>query len=95
MVSLEDENKNTLITCVEMVLMKRGNTQYNMVQAKLNSLYDCWIYQCVDHPEYLRDVLKEVYKHEYHSIIDEISMETDRITNFDKFKSNFFKILMS
>jgi hypothetical protein len=92
---LEDENKNTLIICVEMVLMKRGNTQYNMVQAKLNSLYDCWIYQCVDHPEYLRDVLKEVYKNEYHSIIDEISMETDRITNFDKFKSNFFKILMS
>ena len=83
------------MTCVEMVLMKRGNTQYNQVQAKLNSQYDCWIYQCVNHPEYLRDVLKEVYKNDYHSIIDEISMETDRITNFDKFKSNFFKILMS
>ena len=95
LVSLDEENRNTLITCVEMVLMKRGNIQYNLVQAKLNSLYNCWIYQCVDHPEYLRDVLKEVYKNDYNSIIDEISAETDRITNFDKFKSTFFKIMMS
>lgn len=93
--STDEENKNTLMACVELVLMKRDNTRYNLVQAKLNSQYDSWIYQCVDHPEYLRDIMKEVYKDDYFSIIDEISHETDRITDFDKFKSNFFKILMS
>lgn len=95
MVSLEEENKNTLMTCVEIVLMKRGNIQYNLVQARLNSLHNCWISQCADHPEYLRDIMKEVYKNEYYSILDEISMETDRLTDFDKFKAIFFKIMLN
>jgi len=71
--------------------MKRDTIKYNLVVAKLQSIYNCGIFECLEHPEYLRIVLKEVYKEKYDSILDEISLETDRLVDMDKFKSNFFK----
>jgi len=55
--------------------MRRGNVNYNLVLAKLNSLYGCTIRDCYEHPEYLKTVLKEVYKDNYYSIIHEIRVE--------------------
>ena len=95
MVSLDAENKIAFITCIELVLMKRGNVNYNLVLAKLHALYECEISECIDHPEYLKTVLQEVYKDDYKSVLDEISLETDRLTDMDKFKANFFKFMMS
>jgi len=55
--------------------MRRGNVNYNLVLAKLDSLYDCKIRDCYDKPEYLKTVLKEVYREDYDSIIKEIRLE--------------------
>ena len=55
--------------------MRRGNVNYNLVLAKLNSLYDCKIIDCYDHPEYLKTVLREVYKEDCNSVIMEIRLE--------------------
>jgi hypothetical protein len=55
--------------------MRRGNMIYNLVLAKLKSLYDCTIRDCYEHPEYLKTVLKEVYKENYYSIVQEIRVE--------------------
>lgn len=55
--------------------MRRGNVNYNLVLAKLGSFYDCKIRDCYDHPEYLKTVLREVYKEDYNSIINEIRLE--------------------
>ena len=94
--SLEDENKIAFITCIELVLMRRGNTNYNLVLAKLNvQIEDGGIDDCLDHPEYLKNILKQVYKHEYNAILDEIILETERLTDMDKVKADFFKFMMS
>lgn len=69
-----DEDKITFMTCVEIVLMKRGNSEYNLIQARLGALYNCEVNECVDHPEYLRTVLNVVYGDDYDSILDEISL---------------------
>ena len=95
MASLDKENKVAFMTCVELVLMKRGNTNYHLAIAKLHTLYDCELHDCIDHPERLKTVLKEVYKEEYSSVLDEISWETDRLEDIDKFKSEFFKFMKS
>jgi hypothetical protein len=95
MVSLEEENKTSFMVCVELVLMKRGNSNYVLVLARLKSLYNCEIVDCADHPEYLRTVLKEVYEADYNSVIDDISLESDRLVDIDKFKAGFFKVLTS
>jgi hypothetical protein len=70
-----NENVLALISSIEVVLMRRGDVNYNLVIAKLRSLYDCKIFDCYDHPEYLKTVLREVYKENYNSIITEIRLE--------------------
>jgi hypothetical protein len=95
MVTLEADNKIAFITCIEIVLMRRGNVNYNLVLAKLKAQFDCGMDNCLDHPEYLKAVLKEVYKHDYNAVLDEISLETDRLTDIDKIKADFFKSMMN
>lgn len=95
MVSIEQENKIAFATCIEIVLMRRGNANYNSVLAKLQSLSKSWIFECVDHPEYLKTVLKEVYVNDYYVIIEEIREESDRLEDIDKLKSDFFKVMLS
>lgn len=95
MVSLEEENRLAFISCVEVVLMRRGNANYNSVLAKLQSHYNHWILECIDRPEYLRNVLKEVYVNDYYTVIEEIRLESDRLEDIDKLKSDFFKAMLS
>ncbi|MDE1843983.1 MAG: hypothetical protein KGI10_01485 [Thaumarchaeota archaeon] len=84
--------KLALISYVELVLMRRGNTNYHLVLAKLGSLYDCKIVDCYDHPEYLKTVLKEVYKEEYNSVISQIKSYLGDLSNVPKIIA-FFKIM--
>ena len=72
--------------------MKRGNVKYNLVVAKLHSLYDCSLRDCYKHPKYLRTVLKEVYKEDYNSIIEDIKLHLDELVN-QKDISDFLKIM--
>ncbi len=93
--SHERENKVAFMTCVEVVLMRRGNANYNLVLAKLQSYHNFWIFECIDHPEHLRDILKEVYPDEYYSVVDEIRMESERLDEMDRIKEDFLKVMLS
>ncbi|MEO9277470.1 MAG: hypothetical protein ABI340_06810 [Nitrososphaera sp.] len=88
-----EQHKAALVSCIEITLMRSGNTNFNLIVAKLNALYDCQIRDCYDHPEYLQTVLKEVYKDDdYKSIIHEIKTCLDDLVN-EKDISDFFKIM--
>ena len=89
------ENKIAFMSCVELVLVKRDDTNYNLVLAKLQSLYNHGILECLDNPERLRTVLKEVYNKGYNYVLDDISAETKKLVDMDKFKDNFFKVMES
>ncbi|MGI0047367.1 MAG: hypothetical protein ACREBB_09310 [Nitrosotalea sp.] len=91
--SLADQNKLAFMSCVEVVLMRRGNANYHLVMAKLNSLYGCTIIDCYEHVEYLRDVLKEVYKHDYNLVLDEIQLELLKLVDVEQEIDRFFKIM--
>lgn len=91
--TLAEENKVAFITCIEIVLMRRGNANYNLVLAKIKANFGCDIDKCADHPEYLKTVLKEVYKNNYDTILDEISTETEMLVDIDEYKVNFFKFM--
>lgn len=93
--SSEQDNKIAFSTCIEIVLMRQGNVKYNLVLAKLQSLYKAWIFECVDHPEYLKAILKEVYVNDYYAVIEEIREESDRLEDIDKLKSDFFKVMLN
>jgi len=90
-----DEQRGiALISIIEMVLMRRKNTKYNLLVAKLSSHYDCTIRDCYQHPEYLRAVLKEVYSDDYNSIIDDIKLHLGDLAN-ELDIANFFKVMES
>lgn len=95
MTQREKDGRIAFMTCVEIVLMRRGNTRYHTVMAKLQSHYNSWIYECLDHPAYLKDVLREVYMNDYDTVLGEISEETENLVDIDKFKDAFFKIMRS
>jgi hypothetical protein len=92
--NFKEQHKVALISCIEVVLMNKGNAKYNLVVAKLNSLYDCSIRDCCEKPEYLKTILKEVYKEDYNSIIEEIKLHLDELVNEAEI-ANFFKIMES
>ncbi|SMH71000.1 hypothetical protein [Candidatus Nitrosotalea okcheonensis] len=94
MSTIDQDNKVAFMTYVELVLMRHGNINYNLIVSKLQAHYNCGILESLDHPEYLRDVLKEIHKNEYQSIIDEIRIESERLVDMDEFKDNFFKIML-
>lgn len=94
MMDFDEQHKVALVSCLEVVLMSRGNTKYNLAVAKLNSLYDCSIRDCFENPEYLKTILKEVYKEDYNSIIEEIRSYLDELAN-EKDISDFLKIMES
>ncbi|HEX9846483.1 MAG TPA: hypothetical protein VGA92_08510 [Candidatus Nitrosotenuis sp.] len=84
--SRTEQHKLALLSCIELVLMRRGNTDYNLVVAKLDSLYNCTIRDCYEHPDYLRTILKDVYNDEYNNIIDEIKVQLDELTNVEEIR---------
>jgi hypothetical protein len=89
---LDEQLANALISIIEMVLMRRGNTKYHFLVSKLSSQYDCTITDCYQHPEYLRAALKDVYKDDYNSIIEEIKIHLDELAN-KKDLVDFFKVM--
>jgi len=94
MMQFDEQHKIALISILETVLMSRGNTKYNLLVCKLNSLYDCSIRDCYEKPEYLKTVLKDVYKEDYNSIIEEIKLQLDELV-MEKDIADFLKIMES
>lgn len=86
--------KLALISYVELVLMRRGNANYHLVMARLDSLYGCKISDCYEHPEYLKTVLKDVYTEDYKSIIFQIKSYLAELANVKEIV-DFFKIMES
>ena len=91
---MDKDIEYALISCIELVVMRKNGDSYHLIQAKLGSLYDCKIADCADHPEFLRQVMKEVYKERYDSIIEEIKAQLGDLIE-KKEISDFFKIMQS
>ncbi len=90
----DEQHKIALISCLEVVLMSMGNTKYNLVVAKLNALYDSDIRECCEHPEYLKAVLKDVYKEDYDYIINEVKARLDDLVSAEDM-TKFFNVMES
>ena len=92
--SFEEQHRSALMSCIELVLMRKSNVNYHTVQAKLMAICNRNLIDCYDYPKYLRDVLKGVYKEDYNSIIDEIKFELGELVE-EKDMAKFFKIMES
>ena len=89
----KEQNKEALISSIELVLMSMGNTKYNLVVTKLN-VYNITMRDSYKNLEGLKTVLKEVYVYEYNSIISQIKLHLGDLVEEEDI-AEFFKIMES
>lgn len=87
-----NDSRAALVLSIEIVLMRRGGPQYHQILAKLENYYDCKIFDCYEHPEYLGTVIKEVYPNDYQKIIQDFKTELDELAS-QKEIAEFLKLL--
>jgi len=87
-------HRAALVSCIELVLMKRGNAGYNLVVAKLGAIYSCGIRDCYRRPDYLQAVLRQVYGRDYDVIVQEIKEHLDELAVVDEI-GDFFRTMES
>lgn len=74
--------------------MKKGNTNFHLVLARLGAMYDCQMSDCYEHPEYLKAVLQDVYQKDYDFLVEQFKSYLGDLADV-KEMDNFFKIMQS
>ncbi len=64
--------KNQAIIAIAKALERIGKPVLEQVSSNLYSKYQCFLIDCYDNPEYLADVLKELFGKSYENIIETI-----------------------
>jgi hypothetical protein len=77
----QNSNKSLVVLSVEVVLMRKGGPQYHLVLARLERDYGCKIFDCFEHPDYLKAVLQDVYGPDYQTIVDSLVDELGEIAS--------------
>ncbi len=54
-------NRELITVAVEHALLQMGTAELEMVESRLRDDYNCTIRDCLDHPEYLKQVLNELF----------------------------------
>ena len=76
--ALSDEQiKENLALSIEVVLMRRGGPEFQLVLAKLKNNFDLEIRDCYENPKFLRKILIDVYHDDFESVVEEIKGELD------------------
>jgi len=89
----DEQIKKALITItIERVLLEMGKPVLDAFTKKLYKNYNCYIPDCFDHPEYLSQILKEMYGKSSKTLVSEIM---DDLVEFSDQKpiANFIKII--
>lgn len=66
---------------IERALLEMGTPVLDEVVRALYDNYKCYIPDCFDHPEYLKEVLKELYGNTYSNIIQSIHKYLDEFAS--------------
>ena len=89
----DDQIKKAIVAInIEKVLLEMGKPVFDTFTKKLYKNYNCYIPDCSDHPEYLNQILNEMYGSSYKTIVNKI---TDRLAEFSYQKSvtEFIKVI--
>lgn len=84
--------KALVTLAIEATLLDVGKSVYDTVTTRLYKKYDCYTSDCFEKPEYLREVLKELYAKSYNEIVNSIQEELKEINNNKKIET-FLQVL--
>jgi hypothetical protein len=64
-----------LALSIEVVLMRNGGPEFQLVLTKLKNKFDLEFRDCYEKPECLRKILKDVYLDDFEAVVEEIIWE--------------------
>jgi len=73
-------NKALVCLAIESTLLKIGKPTYDKVVHDLNKKYHCYLTDCYEHPEYLNQILKELFGPAHDAIIKSINEELEEFS---------------
>lgn len=89
----DEQIKKALITItIEKILLEMGRPVLDTFTKKLYKNYNCYIPDCYDNPEYLSQVLKEMYGNSSKTLVCEIMKDLAEFSD-QKPIANFIKII--
>lgn len=77
---------------IEQTLLEIGKTTLDEVGSRLYEKYNCYFYDCLEHPEYLKDVLQEIFGSGYSSITKKIEQRLGEFTEQEPI-ANFLNVI--
>ncbi|TSA17667.1 MAG: hypothetical protein D4R72_04110 [Nitrosopumilales archaeon] len=85
--------KKALVSLViETTLLEIGKETYDKVVHDLYQKYYCYLPDCYDHPEYLNEILKDLYGNAHNVVVEKINKQLEEFS-YHKSISYFVKIL--
>ncbi|MFQ5440676.1 MAG: response regulator [Nitrosopumilaceae archaeon] len=93
--SLDSENqmKKTMVTlALKNTLLELGINEYDKVVSLLQKDYSCTLEDCFESPEYLRNILKDLFGDSYPDILNSLSENMKEILNQQSVK-DFLQVL--
>lgn len=90
--SNHDVKKALISFTIENVLLNVGKTTLDEVGSRLYEKYDCYFHDCLEHPEYLKDVLQEIFGSGYSSITGKIQQRLDEFEEQEPI-ANFLQVI--
>ena len=78
--------KGLVCIVIESTLLKIGKPTYDKVVHDLNKKYHCYLTDCYEHPEYLSEILKELYGDAHDVIIQSIHEQLEEFSYHESIK---------
>ena len=72
MVNQDKTYRDLVSVAVEHALLQMGTLEFEKVEERLKNDYKCGIGDCLDHPEYLKRILCDLFGYCYTDILDAI-----------------------
>jgi hypothetical protein len=80
------------VMAIEKSLLNISKQAYDKVTDRLTTVYDCYLPDCYDHPEYLSEILKKSFGNSHRKIIESINTQLEEFA-YQKPVERFLKII--
>jgi len=71
------EMKTVVVLAIEHTLLKIGKKTLEKVQEEIHQKYKCDISDCYEHPEYLGNILKDLFGDSYNDVVRDVNKYLD------------------
>ena len=88
-----DTMKALTAMAIEKTLLGMGKPVYEKVANRIYKKYQSYIPDCYDHPEYLKEVLKDLYGNAYNVIVSSIEEQLSEFA-YKKTMEKFLTVLL-